>query len=69
VVNQDNDVLFEGELTPGQQQTFHATTLLQLRIGNPGAVDIHVNGRNLGPAGAMGEPVTRKYTATSSTQA
>ena len=47
--------LFEGQLTTGQVQTFSHARQISVLLGNAGAVQLVVNGRNLGPAGGLGE--------------
>lgn len=51
VVNGAGTVLFQGTLQPGAVQTFRSTDQLALVIGNAGAVDLIVNGHNLGSPG------------------
>lgn len=49
--------LYQGILRPGDSRSFEDETNLRVVIGNAGAVDIAVNGRDLGPAGANGAVV------------
>lgn len=49
-------VLYRGLLPAGAAKTLEAKDLLNARIGNPGAVRISLNGRDLGPAGPPGHP-------------
>lgn len=65
IVNGSGTVLFEGDLTPGTVRVFHATHALSFVIGNAGAVDLVVNGHDLGPAGSPGEVVRPLFTPTS----
>lgn len=46
--------LFQGVLTAGTSRVFRDPKQLRLILGNAGAVDLVVNGRDLGPAGAPG---------------
>lgn len=46
--------LFQGVLTAGTSQVFRDPKQLRIILGNAGAVDLVVNGRDLGPAGAPG---------------
>ncbi len=46
--------LFQGVLTAGTSRVFRDAKQLRLILGNAGAVDLVVNGRDLGPAGAPG---------------
>lgn len=65
IVNGSGAVLFEGDLAPGAVRVFHATHALSFIIGNAGAVDLVVNGHDLGPAGSSGEVVRPLFTPTS----
>jgi len=47
-------LLFKGVLPAGTAKTLEAKDFLSARIGNPGAVRISLNGRDLGPAGQPG---------------
>ena len=47
--------LFEGQLTTGQGPVFTDARQISVLLGNAGAVQLVVNGRNLGPAGGLGE--------------
>ncbi len=58
ITNATGARLFQGVLTAGASRVFRDATQLRLIIGNAGAVDLVVNGRDLGPPGAMGA-VTR----------
>lgn len=53
--------LFSGRLVKGQSQIFSDGTLLNIRYGNAGAVDVVVNGSPTPAPGAMGEVVDRTY--------
>lgn len=53
--------LFSGRLVKGQSQIFSDNTLLNIRYGNAGAVDVVVNGSPTPAPGAMGEVVDRTY--------
>ena len=59
----DNTRLFEGELTAGQSRVFQAREKITLRVGNAGAVELAVNGRELGRLGRMGQVVERDFSA------
>lgn len=47
-------LLFKGVLGAGTAKILEAKDLLSARIGNPGAVRVSLNGRDLGPAGQPG---------------
>ena len=53
----DGRVLFQQLMSVGQQQTLRNDRLVKLLIGNAGAVDVRVNGTDLGSPGAQGEVV------------
>lgn len=59
----DNTRLFEGELMAGQSRVFQAREKITLRVGNAGAVELAVNGRELGRLGRMGQVVERDFSA------
>jgi cytoskeleton protein RodZ len=54
VKNSAGAVLFEGTLTKGQQKVFKDDKQVKLVLGNAGAVDLVVNGRELGAPGGDG---------------
>ena len=47
--------VFTGTLPPGATRIFRDPSRLSLVVGNAGAVNLAVNGRNLGAAGAPGQ--------------
>lgn len=47
--------LYQGSLEPGDSKTFTDKSKINLIIGNAGAVDLFVNGKDLGPAGDPGQ--------------
>jgi cytoskeletal protein RodZ len=57
----DGDTLFEGTLTEGQTRTFKDDDSVSLIIGNAGAVDLRVNGTDLGAPGGNGEVVRLEF--------
>ncbi len=57
IKNSANAVLFEGTLTQGQQKLFKDDKQVTVVFGNAGAVDLVVNGRDLGAPGAQGAVV------------
>ncbi|ACV63864.1 transcriptional regulator, XRE family [Desulfofarcimen acetoxidans DSM 771] len=55
-VKVDGVVAFEGTLEEGQSKDFTAQDNMTVRLGNSGAVQIYVNGKNMGYVGEKGEP-------------
>jgi hypothetical protein len=53
---------FEGKLREGQSQTFFDDQLIQLVIGNAGAIAINYNGEELGTSGRVGEVTRLQFT-------
>lgn len=60
--------VFNGRILKGQSQTFTDAQLLNLTIGNAGAVNLVVNGRDLGTPGGVGEVVHLSFTPDQSNQ-
>ena len=56
--------LFQGLLQAGARQTFTDKSRLKLVIGNAGAVDLVVNGTDVGPAGRPGQVARVQFTRT-----
>ncbi len=54
-VTEDEEVLLEATQQPGFSQTFRADERLDVILGNAGAVEVELNGEDLGPAGSVGE--------------
>lgn len=54
IKNAAGQVMFEGTLTQGQQKLFKDDKQVKLVLGNAGAVDLVVNGRDLGSPGGDG---------------
>lgn len=52
---------FSGRLGKGQSHTFTENQLLRFVIGNAGAVNLTVNGQNIGAPGAIGEVVHLEF--------
>jgi cytoskeletal protein RodZ len=61
-VRGDGKVLFQGLLTSGDQKDFTAKRLINVVIGNAGAVRLVVNGQDLGSPGRSGEVVKLDFT-------
>ena len=54
--------IFSGSIAIGQSKTFSDDQLLQVTIGNAGAVSLNVNGRDIGTPGGIGEVVRLSFT-------
>jgi cytoskeletal protein RodZ len=61
--NESGEVLFSGQVREGATKTFNAAKQVNLRVGNAGAVDISVNGKDVGSIGANREVVNLTYNA------
>ncbi|CAA9293115.1 MAG: hypothetical protein AVDCRST_MAG93-4052 [uncultured Chloroflexia bacterium] len=61
-VQEDRQIVLSRVSEPGFSREFVADQAISLQVGNAGAVQVEVNGRNLGPLGADGEVATRTYT-------
>jgi cytoskeleton protein RodZ len=59
-VTVDGTVVLEGTLPTGAAKTFTGK-IADVRVGNAGGVRIAVNGRTLGPLGASGDVVERRF--------
>jgi cytoskeleton protein RodZ len=59
--------IFEGKLRQGQSQDFFDDQLIQLVIGNAGAIAITYNGEDLGATGSVGEVTRLQFTPESDT--
>lgn len=60
--------LFVGNLVTGQSKSFDDSQLINFTIGNAGAVDLNVNGRDAGAPGATGEVVHLQFGPGASSQ-
>jgi cytoskeletal protein RodZ len=60
-VRGDGKVLFQGLLKAGDQRDFTAKRLLNVVLGNAGAVELTVNGEDLGEAGGLGDVVRLNF--------
>ena len=54
-VKVDGIIAFEGTLEQGQSKDFTAQDNMSVRLGNSGAVQVYVNGKNFGYAGEKGK--------------
>jgi hypothetical protein len=62
-ITTDGAVAYEGIAEPGFSRTFEGHESLSIWTGNAGAVEAHVDGRDLGTLGADGEVLTREFAA------
>lgn len=53
---------FQGTVPPGETLDFTGRESISFRVGNAGAVEVHLNGENLGLAGEYGDVVDREFT-------
>ena len=60
--------IFTGKIVKGQSQSFDATQLLNVTLGNSGAVSVTLNGKSLGYPGALGEVKYLQYGPGASSQ-
>ncbi|WP_328916539.1 MULTISPECIES: helix-turn-helix domain-containing protein [unclassified Streptomyces] len=60
--------LFQDSLKKGESKTWTADKQIRLVVGNAGAVQLFVNGKDLGPAGTKGQVVRLTYTPGDPTQ-
>ena len=58
----DGATKFEGKIREGQTQEFFDDQLVQLIIGNAGAIAITYNGQDLGTSGRIGEVTRLRFT-------
>ncbi len=61
-IGDDGTSLFQGLLQQGQSKTFTDDKKISLVLGNAGAVDMFVNGKDLGTAGDDGQLVRTDFT-------
>jgi len=61
--NENGKVLFSGQIPQGAVKTFNEVKQVDLRVGNAGAVDISVNGNDVGSVGANGVVANLTYNA------
>ena len=58
----DGAFVYEGVPTAGQVLNWQGVEGVTIRVGNAGAVDIMMNGQNMGKLGAIGEVMERTFT-------
>ncbi|AQS59311.1 helix-turn-helix domain-containing protein [Desulforamulus ferrireducens] len=58
----DGNTIFSGTVAPGEMKDFQAEEKIFLHVGNAGAVEVNVNGKNLGRMGALGKVEKKTFT-------
>lgn len=58
----DGAYVYEGVPSAGQVLDWHGAESVTVRVGNASAIEISMNGQNLGALGALGEVVERTFT-------
>ncbi len=61
VTDSAGSLIFSGTMHQGTSQSFDDTQLINFTVGNAGAVDINVNGKDAGSPGAIGEVVHLQF--------
>ena len=64
VTRADGDVLYEGNVSDGQSKTFRDKTRISVLSGCASAIELTVNGTDVGSPGAECSPVTVRFTPT-----
>ncbi|MCL6634162.1 MAG: DUF4115 domain-containing protein [Peptococcaceae bacterium] len=64
-VDVDGSPAFQGMLSAGQSKSFEAREKISVTLGNAGAVEVLLNGQNLGFLGGDGDVVNREFTSRS----
>lgn len=59
----DGTTAFQGTLSAGQSKSFEAKNKISIRLGDAGAVEVQVNGQNLGALGGDRDVVEREFTS------
>ena len=62
-ITTDGAVAYEGIAEPGFSRSFEARDSLSIWTGNAGAVEVQVDGRDLGTLGTDGEVLAREFAA------
>jgi cytoskeletal protein RodZ len=65
VSDANGTTLYSGQIRSGQNLYFSSSTRVSLKVGNAGAVDISVNGKDAQQIGDDGEVITVSYGVTS----
>ena len=61
VTDSSGTVLWHGTLYKGATESFNVTALIDVTIGNAGAVDVTINGKDAGVSGTIGQVVHIQY--------
>ncbi len=62
-VEVDGVQVFQGILAAGESREFKGEERINVRLGNPGVVEVEYNGEPIGVIGQNGQPVTKEFTA------
>lgn len=68
IFDSSNNQIYSGRISKGESQIFTDDQSLYVVIGNAGAINVNLNGADLGVTGAVGEVVRMQFTPTGSTQ-
>jgi cytoskeleton protein RodZ len=68
ITNDQGETIFDNQIKSGESQSFSDSTSLKITIGNAAAVNVSLNGVDLGVAGKYGEVVRYKYTQAGATK-
>ena len=68
ITNEQGETVFDGQIKSGETQSFQAPDSLSVTIGNASAVQVTLNGVDLGVAGKFGEVARYKYTQAGATK-
>lgn len=60
-IRADGTVVYDGIAQPGFSQTFEAQKALNISTANAGAIEVEVDGQNMGRLGNNGQPMTREF--------
>ena len=60
---EDGQLVYDEVASPGFSEEFQAEEIVTVTAADAGAVQVEVNGEDLGPLGAGGEQATRAFTA------
>jgi DNA-binding helix-turn-helix protein len=63
-VSVDGKPVFEGILEKGKSENWQGKESVVVRVGNAGALDVSLNGKQLGKFGDNGEVLERRFTKT-----
>jgi transcriptional regulator with XRE-family HTH domain len=57
----DGEEAFQGTLRAGEVVSFQGRESISLRLGNPGVVEVELNGESLGPLAPGGRPIDHEF--------